>query len=197
MDPLSPILTVLSAMITPVVLISACASLILSTSNRLNRVGDRLYAWSDEFEALAQEPPESAATRERRAMIFEQLDLQTSRARLLQRSLSTCHVALGLFVGTSVAIGIVGVAGMLGYGWQLFTVLPIALSLIGAGYLFYGSYLLVTEARLALRAADREMDFMWRQGQRLAPAELLEWRAHRRAGRRWFNLRMRTTEDES
>ena len=38
MDHLAPSLAVLSAMITPAVLISACGTLILSTSQRLGRV---------------------------------------------------------------------------------------------------------------------------------------------------------------
>jgi hypothetical protein len=71
MDPLAPALTILSAMITPVVVISACASLIISTSARGDRTVDRLYYWSEEFAALADETPETEETRERRAMIFE------------------------------------------------------------------------------------------------------------------------------
>ena len=44
MDPLSQALAVLTAMITPAVLISACGALILSTSTRLGRVVDRVRA---------------------------------------------------------------------------------------------------------------------------------------------------------
>ena len=45
-------------MITPAVLISACAGLILSTSVRLGRVVDRVRALSEKFEEMAQKPPE-------------------------------------------------------------------------------------------------------------------------------------------
>jgi hypothetical protein len=74
MDSLSPVLTVLSAMITPVVLISACAALVTSTSNRANRVVDRLHDWSTKFEALAEaaSETETEAARERTAVIDEQ-----------------------------------------------------------------------------------------------------------------------------
>jgi hypothetical protein len=170
MDSLSPVLTVLSAMITPVVLISACAALVTSTSNRANRVVDRLHDWSTKFEALAEaaSETETEAARERTAVIYDQLDLLTSRARLLQRSLAACYLALGLFVAVSVTIGLVGVAWMLGREWQLVTVLPIALSLIGAGALFYGSFLLLAEARLAIKTTNNEMDFLWRQSKRVA-----------------------------
>ena len=200
MEPLTPALTILSAMITPVVLISACATLIMSTSNRASRVEDRLRDWSAEFAALAEEAPAAGeATRERRAMIFDQLDLLTSRARLLQRCLSACYLALGLFIGTSVTIGLAGVAWMFAHEYIVVSALPIVLSLVGAGWLFYGSFLLVAEARLALRTTDKEMDFLWRQGQRYASADLLERRATaggRRAGRRWFGPPGETREEE-
>ena len=42
-------LGILTTMITPAVLISACAGLILSTSVRLGRVVDRVRALSDRF----------------------------------------------------------------------------------------------------------------------------------------------------
>lgn len=201
MEPLTPVLTILSAMITPVVLISACATLIMSTSNWATRVEDRLREWSAEFASLAEAAPASAeATRERRAMIFDQLDLLTSRARLLQRCLSACYLALGLFIGTSVTIGLAGVAWMFGREYIVVSALPIVLSLVGAGWLFYGSFLLVAEARLALRTTDKEMDFLWREGTRYASPELLERRAQRRAQQRarlgWFDLRGKTREEE-
>src|SRR4029453_19430108 len=46
-------LAVLTAMITPAVLISACGALIFSTSSRLGRVIDRTRALSDRFQELA------------------------------------------------------------------------------------------------------------------------------------------------
>ena len=185
MDALAPALTVLSDMITPVVVISACASLIISTSARGDRTVDRLYYWSEEFAAHADETPETEETRERRAMIFEQLDQLTSRTRLLQRSLAACYLSLGFFVATSVAIALAAGVGLLEYEWRLIALLPIGLGLLGAGSLFFGCVLLVTEAQMALRATEREMDFMWRQGQRYAPKELLARRERARRASRW------------
>ena len=74
-------------------------------------------------------PAAGEATRERRAMIFDQLDLLTSRARLLQRCLSACYLALGLFIGTSVTIGLAGVAWMFAHEYIVVSALPIVLSL--------------------------------------------------------------------
>ncbi len=49
-------LAVLTAMITPAVLISACGALIFSTSSRLGRVIDRVRSLSEKFEQIAKHP---------------------------------------------------------------------------------------------------------------------------------------------
>jgi hypothetical protein len=90
MDQLSSALEVLSAMITPAVLISACGMLVLSTSNRLVHVVARVRALSDRFERLT-EPEGSKRQAEKLSMIISQLELLTSRARLLQRSLTSLY----------------------------------------------------------------------------------------------------------
>ncbi len=156
-------------MITPAVLISACGSMILSTSGRLGRVVDRVRALSDRLEEMTEKPGNTGATRERQAVIFAQLDKLTSRARILQRSMVTFYVALGLFVATSVAIGAVGIAGNPRY-----SVIPVIVGMLGACFLFYGSMLLIFEARLALSTVHAEMDFIWRQTTRVTPSEVVE-----------------------
>lgn len=168
MDTLSSGLTVLTAMITPAVLISACGTLILSTSTRLGRVVDRVRALAEQFETLARDNTGLELLEERRAMLFNQLDRLTSRARLLQRSMTVFYLALGVFVSTSVSIGMVGFFSV-DYSW-----IPVVLGLFGAVFLFYGSILLIFEQRLALSATFAEMDFLWRLGKHHAPAELLE-----------------------
>jgi len=40
--------------------------------------------------------------------------------------------------------------------------------------LFYGSVLLILEARLALSTIHAEMDFIWRRSKKVAPAEIVE-----------------------
>src|SRR5918911_4486542 len=111
MEGLSSALAVLTAMIPPAVLISASGTMILSTSTRLGRVVDRVRSLSDRLEELAHQTPEIEFYNERRIVIFEQLDKLTSRARLLQRCMVTFYMALGIFVSTSVAIGVVAVSG--------------------------------------------------------------------------------------
>jgi len=168
MDSLSFATTVLTAMITPAVLISACGSMILSTSTRLGRVVDRVRSLSDRLEEMSKREAKDALITERQAAIYDQLDKLTSRARLLQRCMVTFYLSLGAFVATSVAIGVVAISNSLRY-----TLVPVIFGLIGALFLFYGSMLLIFEARLALSTIHAEMDFIWRVSQKVAPAEIV------------------------
>ena len=167
---MSSAIAVLTAMITPAVLISACGSMILSTSTRLGRVVDRVRALSDKLDELADKPgAEVRETTDRQAIIFDQLDKLTSRARILQRAMVSFYLCLGMFVATSVAIG--GVAFLKS---PRYTNVPVILGLVGACFPFYGSMLLIFEARLALSTIHAEMDFIWRQTTKVAPAGLVE-----------------------
>ena len=168
MDPTSAAVAVLTAMITPAVLISACGSMILSTSSRLGRVVDRVRALSDKLEELARKRTDE--TKERQGVIFEQLDKLTSRARILQRSMVAFYLATGMFVATSVAIGVVAVIP----SSPRYNLVPVIVGLLGACFLFYGSMLLIFEARLALSTIHAEMDFIWTQTTKVAPADLVE-----------------------
>ena len=159
-------IAVLTAMITPAVLISACGSMILSTSSRLGRVVDRVRSLSDRLDDMAER---GEAAPERQALIFQQLDKLTSRARLLQRCMVTFYLSLGMFVATSVAIGVVAFTGNARHN-----LIPVGLGLAGACFLFYGSILLIFEARLALSTIHAEMDFIWRQSKLATPAEIVE-----------------------
>lgn len=155
-------------MITPAVLISASGTMILSTSSRLGRVVDRVRSLSDRLQEVSRDDPKSDLFEERQAMLYDQLDKLTSRSRLLQRALTTFYLAVGVFVATSVAIGVVAFFSARG-AW-----IPVAMGLIGACFLFYGSMLLVFEARLALSTTHAEMDFIWRTSKRFVPRELVE-----------------------
>jgi len=173
---MNPDPSVLSAMITPAVLISACGSLILATSDRLSKAVARTREISTAL--IPRSPDQRADPREdERRMLFVQLDFATTRSRLLQRALSRLYAALGFFIGTSVAIGLVAVTS------SHFTVVPIALGLGGAGLLLYAAFLLIKESRFALAAVNAEMDFMWQRGKEYGPPDLVE-QGMKRA--RWF-----------
>ncbi len=168
MEALQSAVTVLTAMITPSVLISSCAALILSTSLRLGRVADRVRALSDKLEEISHGESKPEHYRERLRTIFAQLNKLTSRARILQRSIIVFYTALGMFVATSIAVGIVAVSG------SQYSFLPVAAGFVGACLLFYGSITLIYEARLSLATINAEMDFVWYLAKYHAPDEFQE-----------------------
>jgi hypothetical protein len=150
----SAALTVLTSMITPALLLSACGTFILSTSNRLGRVIDRVRALSDMMEDIMHEDRRVELLDERRTAIFAMLDKQTSRAKLLARSLVIFYVAAGAFIATSVAIGIISLYD------PKFAWLPLVLGISGAVLLFVGSMILIVEARMAVGSLELETAFV-------------------------------------
>jgi Protein of unknown function (DUF2721) len=171
---LTPALAVLTAMITPAVLMLACAGLIGSTSTRLGRVVDRVRALSDRFEELVRGEERPILFDERRMLILDQLDKLTARARLLQFSMTTFYVAFAIFVGTSVAIGLLTVVSTKA---RYVPYVPVVVAMSGMGFLLAGAVLLILEARLALYAVHQEMEFVTRLGVQLAPADVRRRRA--------------------
>lgn len=163
-------LAVLTAMITPSVLISACGALIFSTSSRLGRVVDRVRALSEKFETIAKHPEADEMAADRRQLVFQQLDRQTSRARLIQRAMVAFYTALGIFVATSVAIALIAAVAR-SYTW-----IAVLLGVSGGLFMLYGSVLLVIESRMAMGAISSEMDFVWKVSTRYAGGALDEAR---------------------
>jgi hypothetical protein len=158
------------------VLISACGSLILATSDRLTKAVARTREISNAL--IPRENDKRSENREEeRRMLFTQLDFATTRSRLLQRALSRLYAALAFFVGTSVTIGLVAITS------PELTPVPIALGLCGAGLLLYAAFLLIKESRFALAGVNEEMDFMWKLGKEHGPPDLVQ-QGIKRA--RWF-----------
>lgn len=178
-DPIA----VLSAMITPAVLISACGSLILATSDRLSKAVSRTREISTALIPRANDQRADSREEERR-MLFTQLDFVTTRSRLLQRALSRLYAAVAFFVGTSVAIGFLVAIRTTDFDLQIILALiPIGLGLCGAGLLLYAAFLLIKESRFALAAVNEEMDFTWKRGKEYGPPDLVQKGIKRT---RWF-----------
>ncbi len=142
---------VLGAMITPAVLISASGTLVLSTSNRLTRVVDRVRGLAKEAEELYEQPGRAEM---RSQLIADQLPQLTARAVLLRSALTALYVAIGLLVVTSIAVGALAALGW-SYGW-----IPVVTGMAGASALLGGSLLLVREARLAIGSTLNEMEYL-------------------------------------
>jgi Protein of unknown function (DUF2721) len=152
---LPPANEVLGAMITPALLISAAGTLVLSTSNRLGRVVDRVRTLADIAEHLHPADGEPAdEVEEKRKLIFDQLAKLTGRIRLLVPAITTLYTAIGLLVASSISVGVVALLRS-EIAW-----LPVALGLFGACALLYASTLLVREARLAVDSTLHEMTYV-------------------------------------
>lgn len=149
---LSEALTILSAMITPAVLIVATGSLILTTSQRLGRSIERVRKLSDQLRKLITHPTESDLFDDEHDTVVKLLQMAITRCRLLQQALTILYITLGTFVATSITIGVLEFSG-LKHTWTL-----TLLSILGAGFLFYGSILLVIESQVALRSVNYEMN---------------------------------------
>lgn len=151
---------VLAAMITPAVLISASGTLVLSTSNRLTRVVDRVRALAVEAERLST--AEGDAPDEHRGFLSDQLTRLSARVLLLRSALTVLYGGVGALVAASIAVGLSAAFGW-SYGW-----VPVSLGLAGAGALFHSTLLLVREGRLALGSTLQELERARRSMERRA-----------------------------
>ena len=146
--------TIVSAIITPALLILSCASLIGATAQRLTRVIDRTHQTAKEFQDWSQRRDGGAMREERLRLLVEQLRRATRRARILQHGMTALYVSLSALVGTSAAMGLVAVTG------GLFAWFPISVGLLAITLLFYSSLVLIWESRLALFSVSDEMNLV-------------------------------------
>ncbi|MFN3405031.1 MAG: DUF2721 domain-containing protein [Cytophagaceae bacterium] len=162
MDNISSVIRLLTAMITPAVLILACGSLILTTSQRLARVVERTRAIFDLFEKVTCKKEDEFVIEEKR-ILFDQLGRATRRSTLLQNCLNLLYLALSCFVATSITIGLVELSD---FNW---TWIPLVFTMGGAAVLFYCSIQLVVESRMAVKSIEMEMNFLLKIRRHHAP----------------------------
>jgi len=151
---ISDVLHVLSAMITPAVLILASSSLLITTSSRSIRCIDRVRERARELEELGTAAGDASDATRRH--LYEQLEINTRRARLLQRAMSRLYIGISFFIATSVSIGVVSLLRV-NIGW-----IPLLLGFVGAGLLFSASVYLIFESRMAMATTYAEMDYIAR-----------------------------------
>ena len=132
-------------MITPSVLISAAGLLVLSTSNRLSRVVDRVRV-------LAAKVNEIRPSGVSANLFLEQIARLSKRAVLLRSALTSLYISITLFVTTSILLGILSVMSWT-HDW-----LPTITALVGSCSLLYGSVLLISEARHAIASTLQELN---------------------------------------
>lgn len=150
-----PNLSVLTAMITPAVLISGAGTLLMSTSTRLGRTTDRVRHLTARFKVLVSESGQrEPLAREEKRMIIRQLPRLARRTRIIQRAMTALYVAVALLVLTSILIGSGALFG------AAFGLAPVILAILGAASLAYGALLLSFETRLSARTTHEEMQFL-------------------------------------
>ncbi len=96
---------VLGAMITPAVMISAAALLVLSTASRLGRVNDRLQRRMKESEVLTTWDASQPVTQAKRQLILEELAGLTERLVLLRSAVIGLYVSIAFFLATGIIVG--------------------------------------------------------------------------------------------
>lgn len=144
----NPAFSIVSAVVTPAILILACSSLITTTAHRLSMLLDRVRELTHETES----PSSSQISEKKKVFVASQLLKATRRTQFLQRTLATLYLALGSLILTSVCIGI-GAASAINMG---FIVIPVIASV---SCLFYASTLLIRESRIAISAVNDEMAY--------------------------------------
>ncbi|WP_367898046.1 DUF2721 domain-containing protein [Leptospira sp. WS58.C1] len=142
---------ILAGMIAPAVLISATASLIFSTANRLGRIFDRVNLLKNEIEGVVD--GKLSFPEERLAYLRRQLKVQKKRANLIQRSMAALYTATLFFVSSSLSLGII-VAISSSASW-----VATGLALIGGIFLFIASSLLLYESRYNLNFIQGQIEF--------------------------------------
>jgi hypothetical protein len=151
MNSITSATELLTSMITPAILIVACGSLSLTTSQRLSRSIDRTRKISAEFKDIRN--GKSTIPVKEQQMLYRQLKMSIRRSALLQRSMTFLYIALGFFISTSLVIGLYEIINRDNI-WLL-----VVLPLLGALALLTSSIILILETRLALKAVDDEMGF--------------------------------------
>ena len=153
MSSLTGSLTVLSDMFAPAVLVSACGSLILTTSQRLSRSLDRQRDVAKQLRRHHRHQPSEPDPAEH-IHLTRQLSFTARRARLLQRAMTTLHFTLGVFVASILSIGVFELTHTAA------TFAVALLSVLGASLLLFASLLLIKESRLAVTDVAEETAYL-------------------------------------
>jgi hypothetical protein len=148
-----PSYSALSAMITPAIFLTANASLIISTSNRVSRVVDRIRVLNDQADKLDRGVTELDFPAERLEHVRDQMRRLEQRSDRLRFALTALYLAFTAFVGTSLTLAIDAMLE----NWLI--ALPTFLAVVGVGLLLFTSVNLALEALDALRSNRLETRF--------------------------------------
>jgi hypothetical protein len=143
----------LTAMITPAIFMTANASLIISTSNRVTRVVDRIRVLNDHADKLDRGDAELDFAVERLEHVYAQMRRLEARSDRLRYALTSLYLAFTCFVGTSLTLAIDAMLR------NRLIALPTLLAMAGVALLLFASVNLVLETLSALRSNRQETEF--------------------------------------
>ena len=143
----------LSAMITPALFLTACGSLIISTSNRLARIADRVRSYCETLDQLGRDPRSLDYVPERIAFAEDRLTRLARRNEHIRVALTLLYLALAAFAATSLTLAVNVWLG------NRIALIPTALAVVGVVLLIAACVRLSREAIVALNGEDREIGF--------------------------------------
>src|SRR5512135_882192 len=108
-----PNYTTLTAMITPALFMTANGSLIISTSNRMSRIVDRIRQLNELADSLSRGLADLDFPAERIDHIGDQLERLVWRSDRIRLALTLLYQAMATFVGTSLTMAIDSLLGNL------------------------------------------------------------------------------------
>lgn len=142
-------LSIISAMITPAILILASGNLVSSTLTRLSRIVDRARALGDHLATKGE-----AMTGVASAELADILRIYRRRSAFVARALTAYYAAIGFFIVTSLTIALDN------FMQSLVPWLAVVLTVIGVLLLLLGTLALVIETNLASGMLGRELDVL-------------------------------------
>ncbi len=141
----SPALVIISAMITPALLILGSGSLVATALQRLGRAVDRVRFLLQISEAEAQRLGWTKETLNR------WLERHSERSIIGERAVSSFFAAVGIFVADCLSIAVDY------YFANTLTWLPVSLTIIGMILMLCGAYFMLLESRLATAQIREEI----------------------------------------
>lgn len=145
--------SILSAMITPALFMSGNGSLIISTSNRMSRIVDRIRVLNDLGDLLCRGASPLDYQEERQGLIARQLDHLEWRSDRVRYALTMLYLSFAMFVGTSLMLAVDSLLHNRVPG------LPTSLSMAGVILMLGASVNLIREAYRALLSNREEIRF--------------------------------------
>jgi hypothetical protein len=143
----------LSAMITPALFMTANGSLIISTSNRMSRIVDRIRTLNELADSIDRGVTNLDYPALRGTHLAEQLAHLMWRSDRVRIALTMLYLALSAFVGTSLGLAFDVLLG------SRFVAVPTLLAMVGVALMLTGTVNLTFEALRALGSNREELHF--------------------------------------